>query len=84
MTEGCGVLLLGILVGLYLLVAAIAVTCTLVEWRETREASALGALAGCVLCLFWLPMIVAMGLYQAWGRSVRARRDALRIRMSEI
>jgi hypothetical protein len=74
--------LLAIFGSLYLLVAMIGMGFTLMEWREKREASLPGVLAGCVLCLAWLPMIVGMGIYQAWRRHVMARRG-VSARMSE-
>jgi len=69
--KGAVLLILEIIVGLYLLVAVMCMWQTLREWREEHRASLLGALGGCVLCLFWLPMFVTIAVYQVWSRKPR-------------
>lgn len=68
---GVGMSPLDVLVALYLLVALLGMVRTAIEWHQSDRASFVGALGGCFLCLFWLPLLVALYGYKAWRRHIR-------------
>jgi len=60
-----------VLIVLYLVVAVLSMARTFEEWRGGSRASLPGMLAGCVLCLFWLPLFVAVVAYRTWRKLSR-------------
>lgn len=65
-----------ILAVLYCAIAAIAILLTLSEASGSRDATPMGTLLGCLLCLAWLPtMLVFFATARLKARPRREARD---------
>lgn len=53
-----------VVAGVYLFIALVAMVNTLLEARYNKVSSILGSIAGCALCLFWLPIVGTFYLVQ--------------------
>lgn len=53
------------LLAIYVAIALLAVLRTIIEGIRSPSASVLGTIAGCILCLFWLPMFVVFATQSA-------------------
>ena len=51
---------LALLSAIYVAIAIFAILRTIAEGISSPEAGLFGTLAGCVLCLFWLPLFLAL------------------------
>ena len=58
---------LALLLAVYLVIALLAVLKTITEGIRSSSASVLGTIAGCFLCLFWLPMFIVFAAQSAFG-----------------
>ena len=50
---------------IYLLIAAVCMLRTVMEWRSSGNASLSGLVVGCALCLLWLPALLAFVAFRS-------------------